>query len=342
MIVRNNMTKYHLVEANCQTFVLDTICCIKSHSVPNTKHRTLASCVKRACDYVQFTPLRTFRMIAHMVTVMLVFIASLVYYYESGDARNNVMKALVMPMALLAMMKIFTIPDLSDDQTPIRNRVQRDRFLTAQLYKLGFAILQTRTLLIILNTTVPDLPFLTIATFEVTITFLGCHMAWFMVLLMVGDDSYGYTEAQALAPHDKNHRDEHISGDSGDKSESHDSLRMRSRYTSAPTNSPDTTPEPIEHILLRLRAVCDSIVKAQGKPTLSSGNDHVDISQYEQPKKNQEQLHDAGNDHADAMEVAAEVGQPLSEQVPLLVRRRPRQRHRIIVLDVDEDTTAVE
>lgn len=103
---------------------------------------------------------------------------------------------------------------------------------------------------------------------------------------------------------------------------------------------------PFEQTRRKSTAACDSNIKARGDFTHSSGDAHVgiapEIEQSGRGEEIQDRLHDRVNYSAENTQVTTEVEQPLPDQVSLIVRRPLRQRQGVIVLDVDEDTTAAE
>lgn len=188
---------------------------------------------------------------------------------------------------------------------------------------------------------------------EVMILFNGCcstHHAGTLVLGILGTYLPKWnTDAQPPRVEDLSETaNTHLqsSSQSSDQNETHDELQMRSSYADQAIDSSDPTPALSERAIRHSMATYNSTARAQHDSTHSGANNNIGIvhkpSQYEHPNKSQGHLPDCCNPQADTMEVTAVVAQPLPEQTEIVVRRRPRQRQRVIVLDVNGDVTAGE
>jgi hypothetical protein len=188
-----------------------------------------------------------------------------------------------------------------------------------------------------------------VAAFEVAMAIATFLWIRFKKRLILSANPKLDTRAQPLGvqiPNDEHQgRRRNNLGDRGDESETHNELHMRSSRAGQSMDCPETVLALSECAIRHSMENHNSATTARHDATHSSANKHTGIAhkpvQFGQPKKNQEQSPEIGDRRADA-QVTAEVAQPLSEQADMVVRRRPRQRQRVIVLDVDEDTTAAE
>jgi hypothetical protein len=352
------MRKYHLLRANCQTFAWETIQCTRSNAATYTKHITRTSYAERFCHQVHITPLHTFILIATSVAcTLLSYCFRLLMGSWYGCLRGSVY---VQPgsLTITDFMQFCTVAALAatlvdygkmGGHTTIGSFVVRKNTLKLQLATFLAIVNTLAYLLQQLKTMVPDLSNQDMAPFQVLMPVACFHSFRLVNHLKVSIDSALEARADLLrgqTPSEKDYRRQHISGDSSDESETHDGFGMRSSYAGQTIDKSDRVPALPERAIWHSMVRYNSIAKSQYDCTHSGANKNIGIAhkpvQCGQPKKNQEQSPDIGNRRADAMEVTAEVAQPLSEQADMVVRRRPRQRQRVIVLDVDEDTTASE
>jgi len=356
MTVRANMRTYHLLISNCQTFAWEMIQCIRSNAAIYTKHTTRTSYAERFCHQVQITPLHTFILIAASVAnALLIYGLRLLtgswyvrgpYYAQScGLTITGFMQSCTCATLAATLLD----PWKMSGHTTIGSFVVRKDTLKVQLTTFLFIVNTLAYLLQQLKTMVPDLSRQDMAPFQVLMPVACFHSFRLVNRLIVSVDAKLEARADLLrdqTPSEKDHRRQHILGDSSDESDTHDGLDMRSSHAGQTIDKSDHVPSlperAIQHSLVRY----NSTAKAQYDSTHNNANHNMGIAhksaQYEQPKNDQELLLDIGNRRADAREVSAEVAQPLSERVDIVVRRRPRQRKRVVVLDVDEDTTAAE
>jgi hypothetical protein len=349
------MRNYHLLIANCQTFAWEMIQCIRSNAETYTKHTTRTSYAERFCHQVQITPLHTFILIAASVApALLIYGLCLLTgmyvpgsYYAQSD--NLKIREFMLFCTFAALAANSFTPIKLGGHTTIGSLVVRNDTLNTKLLASMTVANMLAYLLSKLETVVPDSSHQDMALFQVLMPVACFHSFRLVNRLIVSVDSKLESRADFLrdqTPSERDHRRQHILGGSSDESETRDGLGMRSRYAGQTIDKPDHVPALPERAIQHSLVHYNSTAKAQYDSTHNSAIHNMGIAhkpaQHEQLKNDQELLLDIGNRRADAREVTAEVAQPLSERVDIVVRRRPRQRQRVVVLDVDEDTTAAE
>jgi hypothetical protein len=350
------MERYHLLIVNCQTFAWEMIQCIRSNAATYTKHTTRTSYAERFCHQVQITPLHTFILIAASVAgALLIYGLCLLtgtwyvpgsYYAQSG---NLTIQEFTQFFTFAVLAANSWTPIKLGGHTTIGSLVVRNDTLKTKLLAFVTVANMLACLLSRLETMVPDLSHQDMALFQVLMPVACFHSFRLVNRLIVSVDSKLECRAGFLrdqTPSERDHRRQHILGGSSDESETRDGLGMRSSYAGQTIDKFDHVPALPERAIQHSLVHYNSTAKAQHDSTHNSAIHNMGIAhkpaQHEQLKNDQELLLDIGNRRADAREVTAEVAQPLSERVDIVVRRRPRQRQRVVVLDVDEDTTAAE
>jgi hypothetical protein len=350
------MERYHLLRANCQTFAWEMIHCIRSDTATYTKHTTHISYAERFYHQVQITPLRTFTLVAAFVASNLLMYGSsiligtgswwgLKHAQSGGLAITQFMQLCI----ILAMMSTLVDPGNDSGHTTIGSFSVQNSTLKMQLMLFMVVVNILAYLLRTLKAMLPELTHQDMAPMEILMPVASFHSVRLINRLIVSVEPkvrarVEFLRAQVARENDHGRR--HSLCDSCDESETHDEHDMRSSYKDHAIDSSDPVLALSERAIQHSTPNCNSTARAEHISTPSNANKSIDIVrklvQYEQPEKNQEQPHGVRDYRADAIEVTAEVAQPLSEQAELVVWRRPRQRQRIIVLNFDEDTAAVE
>jgi hypothetical protein len=334
----------------------------RSDAATYTKYTTRTSYAERFYHQVQMTPLRTFTLVAAFVASNLLVYGSSILIgtwswwglkYSAAQSGGLEITQFMQLCSLLTLISALVDTGNDSGHTTIGFSYIQNSTLKIQLvlfmvvvHLLGYLL---QTLKAMIRSLLPELIHQDMAPFEILMPVASFHSFRLINRLLVSVEPalrarVEFLRAQVARKYDHGRR--HSLCDSCDESETHDEHVMRSSYKDHAIDSSDPVPAVSERDIRHSTSNCTSTARDEHISTLSNANKSIGIArklvQYEQPEKNQEQPHGVRDCRADAIEVTAEVAQPLSEQAELVVWRRPRQRQRIIVLNFDEDTAAVE
>lgn len=300
------MERYHLLRANCQTFVWEMIHRIRGNAVTYTKQTTRTSYAERFYHQVQITPLHTFILVAAFAASALLTYG---FWSWSGpkDAQSSGL-TITGWMFVFSRLPLFSSVvdglycDVGGHITIGSFFFVRDYAWKRQLMLFMIVVDLLGCLLQMLETMLPELSHQDMAPLKILMpvaTFLSLRLVNRLVVSFKYMLEARVQFLRAQVPSEKDHRRRHSLCDSCDESETHDELDMRSSDIDHAIDSSDPVLALSERAIRRSTANRDSTARAEHSSTPSNANRSIGItrkpSQYEQPKKSQEQLLDFGN-----------------------------------------------